>query len=135
VCLAAPCDVILDDTTVVAPDLLFVSTGRKQLLSNRGITGAPDLVVEILSESSERRDRGAKRQLYARYGVARYWIVDIDGQSLEIYALRDDAYVLAGTPIAVTTRSIATCRQGSRFGLGRFGWRGNSSRKTPSPPR
>jgi Uma2 family endonuclease len=96
VLLAAPCDVILDDTAIVEPDLLFVSADRGAIITERGIEGPPDLVVEILSDSTTRRDRGAKMKLYARYGVARYWLVDVDTQCLEVHALRDGAYMLAG---------------------------------------
>lgn len=93
----APFDVILDDTTVVVPDVLFVGSARQSIVTSRAVEAAPDLIVEVLSESSERHDRGAKKKLYAHYGVARYWIVDIDTRALETHALRDGAYVLVGT--------------------------------------
>jgi Uma2 family endonuclease len=93
----APCDVILDDTTVVVPDLVFVSQARESIVTERAIEGAPDLLVEILSDSTARHDRGAKMKLYAQYGVNRYWIVDADARVLEIYALRDRAYEQIGT--------------------------------------
>ena len=95
--LFAPVDVILDSTTVVVPDLVFVSAARNAIITERAIEGPPDMIVEILSESTERRERGAKKQLYARYGVARYWIVDTDARTIEIHALRDGAYTLLGT--------------------------------------
>jgi len=83
----APVDVILDRGTVVQPDLLFVSSARLGIISERGIEGAPDLAVEILSESTQAIDRGAKRQLYARYGVLHYWIVDPASRSLAEHVL------------------------------------------------
>ena len=73
----APCDVVLSDTDVVQPDLLFVSREREHLLSGgENVQGAPDLVIEILSPATADRDRGYKHELYGRCGVTEYWLVD-----------------------------------------------------------
>ena len=73
----APCDVVLSDTDVVQPDLLFVSREREHLLSGgENVRGAPDLVIEILSPATADRDRGYKHALYGRHGVMEYWLVD-----------------------------------------------------------
>ena len=72
----APFDVILSDTTVVQPDLIFVAADRAGIALYHGIEGAPTLAVEILSPSSIRTDRTTKHKLYARLGVPYYWIVD-----------------------------------------------------------
>ena len=71
----APFDVVLSDTDVVQPDLLFVSNERDHIITPENIQGAPDLVVEILSSSTATRDRTFKRTLYARHGVKEYWMV------------------------------------------------------------
>ena len=60
----------------VQPDLLFVSHERRAIIGEKQVTGAPDLVVEILSPSTAHRDRGIKLDLYARHGVREYWIAD-----------------------------------------------------------
>lgn len=60
---AAPTDVILSDTTIVQPDLVFVARDRRERVSTRGIEGAPTLVVEILSPSTAQTDRLTKREL------------------------------------------------------------------------
>ncbi|MFI5179515.1 MAG: Uma2 family endonuclease [Vicinamibacterales bacterium] len=73
--LAAPMDVLLSRHDIVQPDLLFVSTARAAIITEKNIQGAPDLVIEILSEDRE-HDLVTKRRLYARYGVTEYWIVD-----------------------------------------------------------
>jgi len=83
--LVAPVDVLLADTTIVVPDLVYVSRARAALITRRAVEGAPDLLVEILSPSSTRRDRHTKAALYARLGVAFYWIVDPDARTLEEY--------------------------------------------------
>jgi Uma2 family endonuclease len=70
--------VILSDTTVVQPDIVFVATERAGQISERGIEGAPTLVIEILSPSTRETDRHAKLQLYARHRIPHYWIVDPD---------------------------------------------------------
>ena len=94
----APCDVVLSDTDVVQPDLLFVSREREHLLSNGdNVRGAPDLVVEILSPGTADRDRGYKRALYARHGVTEYWLVDPAAETVWIHCLRDGALVVAHT--------------------------------------
>ena len=90
----APIDVILARTSVVQPDLVFVRAERLSLVSNRGIEGPPDLVVEVLSPTTEAQDRGAKLQLYARHGAPHYWLVDPETRRLEAYELAGTGYRL-----------------------------------------
>ena len=93
----APCDVMLSDTNVVQPDLLFVSKGRERILTPENVQGAPDLVVEILSRSSASRDRTLKRALYARYGVREYWLVDPGARTVTVLALGEGDFETLGT--------------------------------------
>lgn len=94
----APCDVVLTDTDVVQPDLLFVSRDREHLLSGGdNVRGAPDLVVEILSPATAERDRGCKRALYERHGVAEYWLVDPAAETVCIHCPREGALMVART--------------------------------------
>jgi Uma2 family endonuclease len=95
--LYAPLDLILESTSVLQPDLLFVSQARRNILTDKGIVGAPDLVVEILSPTTTRNDRVNKAQIYARHKVPAYWIVDPEQETLEIYLLDADSYRLAAT--------------------------------------
>jgi len=71
----APYDVHLDDENVVQPDIMFISKGRSKIIGEKNLLGAPDLVVEILSESTAYRDLIQKKKLYAKFGVKEYWIV------------------------------------------------------------
>lgn len=91
---------ILTDLTGVIPDLVFFRHERsEEIVSGERLTGAPDLVVEILSPGAEniRRDRIAKRQLYARHGVAEYWMVDPEKLALEVYRLQSGSLELVAT--------------------------------------
>ena len=71
----APVDVVLAEHSIVQPDVIYVSSERAGILSQR-VEGAPDLVVEILSPGTARRDLGEKLRLYAESDVVEYWIVD-----------------------------------------------------------
>ncbi len=82
--LHAPLDVVFSESTVVQPDILFISHQRRGIIGEQNISGAPDLVVEILSPSTEERDRGIKLQLYGRYGVQEYWLVDPEKRTVEV---------------------------------------------------
>lgn len=83
--LSAPYDVVLSSEDVVQPDLLFVSTARASILGDRLAQGAPDLLIEIVSESSRRTDEVYKRNLYERTGVAEYWVLDPEIETVKIY--------------------------------------------------
>ena len=88
----APTDVVLSDTDVVQPDLLFVSTGRLDIVTPANIQGAPDLVVEILSPATSERDRGYKSELYARHGVKEYWMLGTNPDTVSVLLLQDNGY-------------------------------------------
>ena len=87
-------DVVLSDTTTLQPDLVFVSNERLHIETSANIQGAPDLVVEILSPSTTRRDWNDKMNLYAKHGVPEYWVVDPVGYMLWQFRLRDGKYEL-----------------------------------------
>ena len=88
----APIGVEFPDTEEgVQPDIIFVSSARPDILVEEGIRGAPDLVAEILSASTADRDRGIKRKLYQRQGVAQYWMVDPDPESVEVWDFQASA--------------------------------------------
>jgi Uma2 family endonuclease len=88
----APIGVELPDTGEgVQPDIVFVATERLHLVTEDWIRGAPDLVIEILSPSTARRDRTVKRHLYERHGVAQYWIVEPEAKQAVVWRFADGA--------------------------------------------
>lgn len=89
----APFDAYLEPgkQTRVEPDIVFVASERLGLIEETGLYGAPDLVIEIVSESSARADLFDKRDLYRRGGVPEYWIVDPDERNVLVYRFRESA--------------------------------------------
>lgn len=92
----APFDVILSDTDVVQPDLMFISKERADIITPANVQGAPNLVVEVLSPSTAQRDWTQKRDLYAKYGVRELWLVAPDAKLAWVMALTDGDYAIAG---------------------------------------
>lgn len=87
----APFDVYIDEHNVFQPDIIFVSKERFSILTEAGVDGAPDLVVEILSPKTAKLDRENKRKIYARSGVQELWIISPDTQRVEIFRLPENA--------------------------------------------
>ena len=85
----APFDVLLSDHDIVQPDVVFVSDARLRIVDEDNCKGAPDLVVEVLSGSTRRRDLIEKRKRYETFGVAEYWVVDPDIDAVQTF--RPDA--------------------------------------------
>ena len=91
----APFDVIFEDHSVVEPDILFVTAKRASIVGEEAIHGAPDLVVEILSPSTFYNDLRIKMNVYGRFGVQEYWIVDPEKETIEQYRLAGTKLELA----------------------------------------
>ncbi|MBA2755614.1 MAG: Uma2 family endonuclease [Chloroflexia bacterium] len=89
----APLDVRLGPHDIVEPDLLLVTGSRRHIVEKAYLTAAPDLLIEIVSPSSRRRDRGEKMALYASHGIRENGLADPDTKALMIFALVDTSYV------------------------------------------
>ena len=91
---AAPCDVVFSQELlqVVEPDLVFVSKDHSSILTEKNIQGVPDLLVEILSPTTEVNDRRLKFSLYERFGVPEYWIVDPETETVQVFRLVEGHY-------------------------------------------
>jgi Uma2 family endonuclease len=89
----APFDVVFSQFDVVEPDLLYVTTERrKEILTAQHVRGTPDLVIEVGSPGTRRRDETIKRQLYERDGVVEYWIVDPEIEVVRVYRREGDGF-------------------------------------------
>ena len=91
-----PIDVIFTDGDVLRPDLIFVSRERLHIITNRGVEEPPELVVEVLSPSTRRRDLVLKRRRYASFGVLEYWLADPVNLTIRVLELRSGEYVERG---------------------------------------
>lgn len=87
----APFDVYLSKHNVFQPDVVFVSKARALQLVERGMNGGPDLVVEVLSESTRALDLGPKKLRYAQHGVIEYWVADLETDTVSVYLLQENA--------------------------------------------
>jgi Uma2 family endonuclease len=89
--VVSPSDVELTEINAYVPDVYYVSNKRKHIFTKQGASGAPDLVVEVLSPSTARFDKGVKQQIYARTGVKEYWLVNPDAQDVSVFHLQESA--------------------------------------------
>ncbi len=94
--LLAPLDVELSDGRVLQPDLLFVSSARRDVITDARIIGAPDLVVEISSPTTRHHDLVGKRDAYREAGVREYWFVDVDERTLTVWVAGDEDWTALG---------------------------------------
>jgi Uma2 family endonuclease len=91
--------VVFDDYNAVIPDIVYVSSERQHIVTERGLIDAPDLAIEVVSpgEKNSERDRQLKRHLYSRRGVREYCVVDPQLRTIEVYRLQENVLVLEAT--------------------------------------
>lgn len=94
IAFVAPLDVVLADHSVVQPDVIYLTAASRGIVGER-LEGAPDLVVEVLSTGTIRRDRGEKLALYAATGIREYWIVDPAERQIEFLVNEGGRFVVA----------------------------------------
>lgn len=117
--------VIFSPYSAVIPDLLFISNERRgEIASTERVLGAPDIVIEIVSPGAdnERRDRVVKLQLYGKYGVKEYWIIDPTSRTIDVYVLKEGILKLEAkfTDTAELTSSLLPgfrCKVASIFNI------------------
>jgi Uma2 family endonuclease len=91
----APVDVYLDESNIVQPDVLWIAPeGGCIAVDGKFLRGAPDLVVEVSSPATARRDKKDKFRLYERHGVREYWLIDPAQTLLEAWQLQDNRFML-----------------------------------------
>lgn len=105
IAFVAPLDVVLADHSVVQPDVIYLGPEKRGLVGER-LDAVPDLVVEVLSAGTSRRDRGDKLALYAETGIREYWIVDPAERQIEFLVNESGRFVVA-LPAGAEYRSQA----------------------------
>jgi Uma2 family endonuclease len=95
----APMDVYLSETETYQPDIIFISNERVNIIGDKKIEAAPDLVIEILSESTAYYDLKHKKRVYEKSGVKEYWIVDPMEKSIEVYENTETGFKLFSNAI------------------------------------
>ena len=99
ICFGDHMDVHFPDGNLFQPDFIFVSAAKAELFldkRNKTLHGVPDMVAEIFSHSTMKRDRGIKKDIYERNGVREYWMIDPWRETVEVYLLHDGKYELDG---------------------------------------
>src|SRR5262249_39722151 len=104
----APLDVVFDKKNVMQPDILYVTEGRGDIVGEKNITGPPDLVIEILSEGTRRKDMTKKYSAYAKFGVPLYLVVDPEADRVELHRLRGKSY---GMPTFVSPPGVLEIKE------------------------
>ena len=102
----APVDVVVSERDVVEPDIPFIAREHLGIVTADNVQGAPDLVVEIISAGSRKRDVITKRHIYERDGVRFYWLVDPEEETVRVSDLKDGAY---GEPITLKAGQQLGC--------------------------
>ncbi len=86
----APIGVRFSDEIALQPDIIFISKERMHIIKEKYIDGVPDLVVEIISKGTKKRDTKVKKAIYEKFGVKEYWIVNPFDKSIEVYVLNEE---------------------------------------------
>ncbi len=97
---SAPLDVVFDRHNVFEPDVLFIRTERLDIVTEKNVSGPPDLVVEVLSDSTRDADLGRKLRAYSRFEVSEYWVVDPDANTVQVFRRENGALAGQGTVVA-----------------------------------
>ena len=117
ICFSDHMDVHFPDGNLFQPDFIFISASKENLfIGNKRITfhGVPDMVAEIFSHSTMKRDRTIKKDVYERNGVKEYWMIDPWREAVEIYLLRDGKYELDETYINYSDKALAELAEEER---------------------
>ena len=106
---SAPFDVVFTEFDVVEPDLLYVSAAtQKDVLTAKHVRGAPDLMVEIGSPGTRKRDETIKRRLYERSGVREYWVVDPELDAIKVYRRAPDGRYARTAELTLDAHDVLT---------------------------
>lgn len=102
----SPYDVHFDEENILQPDIVFVSKENSHKIKERGLFGAPDLVIEILSPSNKKYDTRDKKEIYERFGVKEYFIVDPSEKVVNSYVLIEDEFAEVSSATGIITSKL-----------------------------
>ncbi len=91
--IPAPLEVFFSQTNLAQPDIVYISNERLNIIKPEHVKGAPDLVIEVLSPGTEKRDRTVKLKLYAKFGVREYWMAKEKTATVEVLRLQEGKLV------------------------------------------
>ncbi len=97
----APYDVHFNEENIFQPDIVFVAKENTHLIKERGLYGAPDLVIEILSPSNKSYDKKDKKQVYEKYGVKEYWIIEPTEKLVTGFTLMNNKFVQTTSVVGI----------------------------------
>lgn len=95
--ILAPMDVHFDEQNIAQPDLIYIANENRGIIRDGFVFGSPDLVLEILSESTGRKDKTVKKAMFERFGVKEYWLADPVYRTVDQFVLIDGTYQLLAT--------------------------------------
>jgi Uma2 family endonuclease len=105
----APYDVYLSNRNVFQPDICFISNENLHKIEEDGLHGAPDLVIELLSPSTSKYDLDDKKDVYERYGVKEYFIIEPSGKSVSHFWLVNGEFQKQQSKDAVIESKLLNC--------------------------
>ena len=108
--IVSPVDVHFDERNAFQPDIIFIAAGRLPLLIRKGrVYGAPDLVIEVLSPGTQKKDKQKKKPVYEKYGVKEYWLVHPHTKAATGYCLKDGVFIeMASRPGIISSLLLNT---------------------------
>jgi hypothetical protein len=95
--ILAPMDVHFDEENILQPDIIYVANENRHIIRDGFVFGVPDLVVEILSTSTARKDKTVKKAAFEKFGVGEYWVFDPSYQTVDQFVLQGGRYDLVRT--------------------------------------
>jgi Uma2 family endonuclease len=102
----APYDVHLSKSNILQPDICFIAEENKNNIDKKGLIGAPDLVIEILSPGTKKYDLTDKKEIYQNYGVKEYFIVEPSNRKVKSYILKSNKYIELGETTGIIKSAI-----------------------------
>ena len=102
----SPYDVHLSESNILQPDICFINEENKGIIEKKGLVGAPDLVIEILSPGTKKYDLSDKKEIYQNYGVKEYFIVDPTNKKVKSFILKNNKYIESSETMGIIKSAL-----------------------------